>query len=215
MLSACKGVQEGGKEMRYGMVIDLQKCTGCNSCTVACRAEKGTPAGVHFHKVMKYEVGKYPNAKMKFLPMPCMHCQDPPCLKVCPTGATYIHPDGLVLLDEKICIGCRACMVACPYESRQFLWEIRNYYPGSPPTPYEKIKQKGFEKGTVVKCNFCLQRLEEGKEPACVATCPATARTFGDLDDPENEVSRLIVMHRGSRFREELGTEPSVFYIKG
>jgi len=88
--------------MRYGMVIDLQKCTGCNSCTVACRAEKGTPAGVHFHKVMKYETGKYPNAKMKFLPMPCMHCQDPPCLKVCPTAATYIHPDGLVLVDEKI-----------------------------------------------------------------------------------------------------------------
>jgi len=201
--------------MRYGMVIDLQKCTGCNSCTVACRAEKGTPAGVHFHKVMKYETGKYPNAKMKFLPMPCMHCQDPPCLKVCPTAATYIHPDGLVLVDEKICIGCRACMVACPYESRQFLWEIRNYYPGSPPTPYEKVKQKGFEKGTVVKCDFCLERIEEGKDPGCVATCPATARSFGDMDDPESEVSKLIVLHRGSRLREELDTEPSVFYVKG
>ena len=201
--------------MRYGMVIDLQKCTGCNSCTVACRAEQGTPAGVHFHKVIKYEFGKYPNAKMKFLPMPCMHCQDPPCQKVCPTGATFIHPEGLVLIDENKCIGCRACMVACPYESRQFLWEIKTYFLGSLPTPYEKIKQKGFEKGTVVKCNFCLHRLEEGRLPACVTTCPSEARTFGDIDDPESEVSKLIVLHRGLPFRAELGTEPSVYYTKG
>jgi len=201
--------------MRYGMVIDLQKCIGCNTCTLACRAENGTPAGVKFHKVIKYETGRYPNATMKFLPMPCMHCQDPPCLKVCPTGATYIHPDGPVLIDEEICIGCRACMIACPYESRQFLWEIKNYYEGHEPTPYEKIKQKGFEKGTVVKCNFCLHRIEEGDDPACVATCPSTARTFGDLDDPGSEVSKLITLHRGSRFREEQGTEPSVYYIKG
>ena len=201
--------------MRYGMVIDLQKCSGCNSCTVACRAEQGTPAGIHFHKVMKYEAGKYPNARMKFLPMPCMHCQDPPCQKVCPTGATHIHPDGPVLIDETKCIGCRACMVACPYESRQFLWEIRSYYPGSLPTPYEKLKHKGFEKGTVVKCNFCLHRLEEGRLPACVATCPMTARTFGDLDAPASDVAQLIVRHGGTRFREELRTEPSVYYIRG
>ena len=201
--------------MRYGMVIDLQKCTGCNSFTVACRAEQGTPADVHFHKVIKCEAGKYPNAKMNFLPMPCMHCQDPPCQKVCPTGATFIHPDGLVLIDPAKCIGCRACMVACPYESRQFLWEIKNYFLGSLPTPYEKIKQKGFEKGTVVKCNFCLHRLEDGRLPACVTTCPSEARTFGDLDDPESAVSKLIVLHRGTPFRAELGTEPSVYYTKG
>jgi len=201
--------------MRYGMVIDLKKCTGCNSCTVACRAEQGTPAGIHFHKVMKYEAGKYPSARMKFLPMPCMHCQDPPCQKVCPTGATHIHPDGPVLIDETKCIGCRACIVACPYESRQFLWEIRSYYPGSLPTPYEKLKHKGFEKGTVVKCNFCLHRLEAGRLPACVATCPMTARTFGDLDDPASDVAQLIVRHGGTRFREELRTEPSVYYIRG
>jgi len=201
--------------MRYGMVIDLQKCVGCNSCSVACRAEQGTPSGVHFNKVVEYEAGKYPNAKMKFLPMPCMHCQDPPCLKVCPTGATYKRDDGVVLIDHDKCIGCRACMVACPYESRQFLWDIRSYFEGQLPTPFEQIKQKSFDRGTVVKCNFCLHRLEQGRLPACVETCPAQARAFGDLDDPESEVSRLIVLYRGAPFREELGTKPSVYYIKG
>ena len=201
--------------MRYAMVIDLSRCVGCGTCTVACRAEHGTPPGVSYNKVKKYEVGKYPSAKMKFLPILCMHCQDPACLKVCPTGATYKREDGIVLIDQDKCIGCRACVVACPYESRQFLWDIRNYYPGHLPTPYEMLKQKDFEKGTVVKCDFCLQRLEEDQLPACVVACPAQARYFGDLDDPESEVSRLIADHRGTRFREELGTQPSVYYIKG
>jgi molybdopterin-containing oxidoreductase family iron-sulfur binding subunit len=106
-------------------------------------------------------------------------------------------------------------MVACPYDSRQFLWDIRNYYAGQLATPYEQIKQRNFDKGTVVKCNFCLQRLEKDRLPACVETCPAQARTFGDLDDPESEPSRLIVLYRGAPFREELRTEPSVYYVKG
>lgn len=201
--------------MRHAMVIDLSRCVGCGTCTVACRAEHGTPAGVSYNKVKKYEVGKYPSAKMKFLPILCMHCQDPACLKVCSTGATYKREDGIVLIDHDKCIGCRACVVACPYESRQFLWDIRNYYPGNLPTPYEMLKQKDFQKGTVVKCNFCLQRLEEGQLPACVVACPAQARYFGDLDDPESEVSRLIADYRGTPFREELGTQPSVYYVKG
>jgi dimethyl sulfoxide reductase iron-sulfur subunit len=201
--------------MRYGMVIDLQKCVGCNSCTIACRAEQGTPAGIHFHKVVKYEAGTYPNAKMKFLPMPCMHCQDPPCLKVCPSGATYLDDQGLVLIDPTRCIGCRACMVACPYDARQFVWDLRSYFAGQLPTPFEQAKHKNFEKGLVVKCNFCTHRLGKNRKPACVETCPALARTFGDLDDPQSEVSRLIVLHRGAPFRAELGTEPSVYYIKG
>ena len=201
--------------MRYGMVIDLLKCVGCNSCSIACRAEQGTPSGVHFNKIKKYEMGKYPTAKMKFLPMPCMQCQDPPCMKVCPTGATFQRDDGIVMIDEKMCLGCRACVVACPYESRQFLWDIKSYYAGKQPTPYEKVKQKNFEKGTVVKCNFCLHKLEQGRLPACVETCPALARYFGDLDDPSSEVCTLIALHRGAPFREELGTEPSVYYIRG
>ena len=201
--------------MRYGMVIDLLRCVGCNSCTFACKSEHGTPAGIHYNRVEKYEVGKYPTARMKFLPMLCMHCQEPPCLKVCPTGATYQREDGLVLIDDKKCMGCKYCVLACPYENRQFLRAVENYYGSKSPTPYEMLKQKDFEKGTVVKCDLCVDRLEQGRLPACVETCPAQARYFGDLDDPESEVSGLIADHGGTSLRGELGTKPSVYYIKG
>lgn len=199
--------------MRYGMVIDLQRCVGCNSCTIACRMEHGTPAGILFHKVKKYEVGKYPSAKLRLLPMPCMHCQDPACIKVCPTGATYQRDDGLVLIDEKKCMGCRYCIIACPYDSRRFLNEIANYYGGKSSTPFEKVKQKNFTKGTVVKCNFCEHRLAKGLLPACVVTCPAQARYFGDLGDPNSEVSRLVADGNGAPLHEEFGTKPSVYYL--
>jgi dimethyl sulfoxide reductase iron-sulfur subunit len=196
------------------MVIDLLRCVGCDSCTVACRAEHGTPPGVRYHKVEKYEVGKYPTAKMKFLPMPCMHCQDPPCLKVCPTGATYRRTDGIVLMDHSKCIGCKYCILACPYDSRRFLRVLGNYYAGNNPSPCELLRQKDYEKGTVVKCDFCAGRLAKGRLPACVETCPSQARHFGDLEDPDSELSRLIADHRGKSLREELGTKPSVYYIR-
>jgi molybdopterin-containing oxidoreductase family iron-sulfur binding subunit len=199
--------------MRYGMVIDLQRCVGCNSCTLACRMEHGTPPGILFHKVKKYEVGKYPSAKLRLLPMPCMHCQDPACIKVCPTGATYQRDDGLVLIDDKKCMGCRYCVVACPYDSRRFIDELANYYGGKSQTPYEKIKRRSFVKGTVVKCNFCAHRLDKGLLPACVETCPAQARYFGNLEDASSEVCRLIADNNGSPLREEFGTKPSVYYL--
>jgi Fe-S-cluster-containing dehydrogenase component len=199
--------------MRFGMVIDLLRCVGCDGCTVACRAEQGTPAGIRYNRVRKYEVGKYPSAKIKFLPMPCMHCQDPPCVKVCPTGASHQRKEGIVLIETEKCIGCKYCVLACPYESRQFLRRIGPFYPGGSYTPFEMLKQNGFEKGTVVKCNFCIDRLARGQLPACVETCPSQARHFGDLDDPTSEVSRLIVDHGGKPLREELGTKPSVYYI--
>jgi len=201
--------------MRYGMVIDLKRCVGCNACTVACRAKNGTPAGIHYHRVEKYEVGRYPSARMEFRPIPCMHCQEPACLEVCPTGATHKRGDGLVLIDQEKCIGCRYCVLACPYDVRQSLTRIENYFEHDLVTPYEAQKRQDFDKGTAVKCTFCVDRLEEGLMPACVDTCPTLARTFGNLDDPTSEVSILIVGNRGTVLREELGTKPSVYYVNG
>lgn len=201
--------------MRYGMLIDLSKCVGCNACTIACRNHNGTPAGISYHKIMKYEVGKYPNSKMKFLPMPCMQCKNAPCEKACPVGATVKRPDGIVEVIAEKCIGCRGCVTACPYDSRQFVWELKNYYEDATETFFEKKKKKAFDKGTVVKCNFCLERIEKGEDPACVSTCPSQCRIFGDLNDPDSEISRAIAAGNARPFREDLETEPSVFYILG
>ena len=201
--------------MRYGMLIDLKKCVGCGACTVACRAEHGTPSGINFNKLRKFEVGKYPAAKMKWIPMPCMHCQNPPCMTVCPSGATVKNDEGIVTVDTKKCMGCRACIIACPYESRQFVDDIKNYYENQNATPFERKKHVEFEKGTVTKCVFCVDRMEQGEKNSCVHTCPANCRISGDLDDPESEISRLIAQHGAVPFRSELGTEPSVYYIGG
>ena len=201
--------------MRYGMLIDLNKCVGCNACTVACRNNNGTPAGVSLHKLLKYEAGVYPNAKMKFRPMPCMHCQDAPCAKVCPTGATVQRPDGIVDVDANKCIGCRSCITACPYDSRQFIWDFGDYYEQAQPTRLEQKRRLEFQKGTMVKCTFCLTRLQQGKVTDCTATCPSQCRVFGDLDDPNSEVSRAIVDKGARPFREELETHPSVYYAGG
>ena len=201
--------------VRYGMVIDLKRCVGCNACTVACKAEHGLPAGVRHIRVICGEAGTYPNAKMIFTPVSCMHCANAPCLAVCPTRATAREEGGLVTVKADKCIGCRACIVACPYQSRSFLWGFANYFGPEAPTPYEELKRPEFEQGTVVKCNFCLQRLERGEEPACVKTCIAQARTFGDLEDPAGEISRLITDAQGRVLYPEFSTMPSVYYING
>lgn len=200
--------------MRYGLVIDLLRCMGCGACSIACRAERGTPRGVSYNRVKITEIGKYPNAKMKFLPMSCMHCKKPHCKEACPTEATYQRDDGLVLIDREKCVGCGACVVACPYGSRQLLKEIENYYADNYPTPYETARRKNFKRGTAVKCDFCSERLEKGRLPACVETCPGLARVFGDLDDPNSEVSKLLKKHKAVSLREDEGTEPSVCYIR-
>lgn len=176
---------------RLAMVIDLRKCTGCHACSVACKAEFGVPLGVWRSWVKIEEKGSFPHTARIFLPRLCNHCDEPPCVKVCPSGATFQRDDGLVKIDEKICIGCKLCIAACPYKAR-FLH------------PFKK---------TADKCDFCLHRIDKGVTPSCVNTCPAKARIFGDLNDPDSEVYGLVSRNPVQVLKPELGTEPQVFYI--
>lgn len=197
---------------RYGMVIDLKRCIGCHSCYMACKAENFTPPGVYWGRVLEKEVGKYPTVKKMFFPVLCNHCKDPACKRVCPTGATSQRDDGIVLIDYDMCVGCRACMMACPYDIRFYVREIGSYYPAGL-TPCEEYGYANFQTGVVQKCNFCVERVEGGLEPACVEVCPTKARYFGDLDDPTSEVSCLIAERGGHQSRPEFGTDPSVYYL--
>lgn len=203
---------------RKGMVIDLKKCVGCQSCTSMCKLENFTPPGVFFTRVLTKEYGKYPAVRKEFWPVLCNHCADPACVSVCPTGASAKRDDGIVTVDAKKCIGCRYCMIACPYRVRFYLppgKDGRRHYFKEGPTPYELYgeKVKDYQPGTVIKCDLCVSRQEKGLQPACVATCSSKARYFGDLDDPDSEVSRLIAAKGGFQLLPEKGTDPSVYYL--
>ncbi len=200
--------------MRYGMVIDLRRCIGCNACTIACKQQYGTPPGIFYSHVNITETGKYPNARQTPLPVLCNHCTNAPCVDVCPTGASQKLDNGIVTIDANICIGCRYCMVACPYNVRQFIGsEPAGYYPDKEITAYEQVMYADHQVGTVEKCNFCAARVADGQLPACVLTCPGKARFFGDLDDPNSEVSMLIINNNAKPLNEEAGTGPNVYYI--
>jgi Fe-S-cluster-containing dehydrogenase component len=197
---------------RYGMVIDLKRCVGCYGCTVACKAEHGTRPGIMWARVLKAETGTYPAVRRLSLPVLCMQCRTPACLPVCPTGATRQRADGIVTIDKDLCIGCRYCMQACPYEARFFSENGSAYFPGFV-TPYERASAERHPEGVVEKCTFCIERVERGLEPACVANCMTKARVFGDLDDPESAVSRLVRGKGGFQLNPELGTDPCVYYL--
>ena len=197
---------------RLGMVIDLKRCIGCHSCTIACKSEHCTPPEVFWGRVLEKEEGKFPSAKRTFLPVLCNHCKDPACLDACPTGATSQRADGIVLVDYNACMGCRACIAACPYTTRTFTKEVRQYYPAEL-TPFEKVGYQEFQGGVVTKCTFCVERVESGLEPACVQTCLTNARYFGDLDDPKSKVSQLIRERYSFTLLPEAGTNPSVYYL--
>jgi Fe-S-cluster-containing dehydrogenase component len=225
---------------RWGMVIDLDKCTACQACTIACQAENNVPfAGPeqtalgrskHWQDVMTElgEESEYPDFHVRFIPRPCMHCENPPCVMVCPVGATYVDEEGLVRMNYQRCIGCRYCTTACPYAIRYFNWYAPQY-----PEDYDAYLNPNVPVrpvGVVEKCSFCIHRLEQAKReaaaqgreltdadvvllPACNQACPASARYFGDLDDPESTVSRLARSPRAFRLLEDLGTEPKVYYL--
>jgi tetrathionate reductase subunit B len=180
-----------GSGHRWAMVIDVGKCIGCQACTVACIMENGVPEDYFRTIVSTYEVhdGERTNAYM--LPRLCNHCENPPCVPVCPVRATYQQDDGAVVVDNTRCVGCGYCVQACPYDARYI-------NPGT---------------HTADKCTFCAHRVEAGLLPACVETCVGGARVFGDLADPSSAVSRLVREHEAKVLKPEMGTQPHVFYI--
>ena len=213
------------EQRKWIMVIDTRKCVGCSACTVACKAENKLPPGVVYRPVLEEEVGTYPNVSRRFTPRPCMHCENPPCVEVCPVGATFKRPDGIVAINYDTCIGCRYCIAACPYGARTFDWGL-DYTQGTPasPQPYEQEPSQEYglnwprEQGlspinNVRKCHFCLHRLNVGMLPACVTTCIGQATYFGDKNDPQSLVSELIGYPNATQLKPELGTDPKVYYL--
>ncbi|MGC2775869.1 MAG: 4Fe-4S dicluster domain-containing protein [Bradyrhizobium sp.] len=210
MTAGARSRQDGA---RWGVAIDLKRCTGCQSCTVACKGENGTPPGVFWTRVLEKEEGTFPFAYKIFLPVRCNHCGAPPCVDVCPSGASYRREtDNLVLIDQDKCIGCGSCVVACPYDARFMPESTRGYY-GEQKTPYEDEAYKKWQKGAAQKCTLCVHRIDNGLEPACVETCPTKALVFGDLNDPQSEIARLVKARTNFRPSAELGTDPSVYYL--
>lgn len=197
---------------RYGMVVDLKKCVGCNACVVACKSEHNTPSGILQTTVLEKEVGQFPLANRIFVPVLCNHCKNPTCAEVCPTKATYQRDDGVVLIDYEKCIGCCACIEHCPYHVRELVTDNRTLYPDGE-TVFEKpVHQKILNK-VATKCDFCYHRIEAGNQPACCEVCPTEARIFGDLDDASSNTRKLIREHGGWQMMPQEGTEPCVFYI--
>ena len=199
--------------MKYGMVFDLKRCVGCNSCTVACKQVNGVLPGAFRTKVVISEEGTYPNVRLKLTPHICMHCENPECVRVCPTGASMKLDNGIVVVDKEKCIGCQYCIMACPYQARTFTTDVRGYFPNQPGDAYEKNMLAKHVVGEIDKCDFCLARLEAGKKPACVATCGPKARIFGDLDDPASEISYVLKTRDATRMLPHLGLNPSVYYV--
>jgi Fe-S-cluster-containing dehydrogenase component len=225
-------------ERRWMMVIDLDRCTGCQACVVACYAENNIPVvgeqeavkgrTLHWMRIERYWEGEFPNVKSRFMPVLCQHCTDAPCEPVCPVFATYHTPEGLNAQVYNRCIGTRFCGSACPYKVRVYNWFKPEY-----PEPLEQHLNPDVsvrERGIIEKCSFCMQRIRrveldaaaEGREvedgevqPACVQSCPTSALIFGDVNDPDSRVNRLSRSNRGFRLLEVLGTDPAVVYLKG
>ncbi len=233
------------KGKQWSMVVDLERCIGCWTCAVGCKEINNEPLGFWWNRILTaapndlsgadnsdavtapasdnidVPSGTFPQLELAYLPVACQHCDDAPCLKVCPVGATFQREDGSILIDFDRCIGCRYCIAACPYGVRVFNWGDREYAPGFTVgygedwrindgrlvfTPDRPI-------GVVEKCTFCVERIDVGEQPFCVEVCPTGARVFGDVNDPSSEVSALINEDGAVQMLGELGTDPHVYYL--
>jgi molybdopterin-containing oxidoreductase family iron-sulfur binding subunit len=197
-------------DVRWGMLIDLNCCdSGCNECVTACATENGITGhgrpATDPQWIRKVDIHDPDTGLSKSLPVMCQHCADPPCVDVCPTGASFKRADGIVLVDKHTCIGCRYCMMACPYKARSFVHE-------------ELEDQKSYAprgKGTVESCTMCVHRIDADRQPACVEACNDTgggAMLFGDLNDPDSEISQRIAKYATQQIRADLGCDPGVRY---
>lgn len=212
---------------RWGMLIDLRRCIGCYSCMIACKQEHFLPPGINWTRILTSETGEYPRVRRQSYPVLCNHCEEAPCVKVCPTGATTRREDGIVVIDANKCVGCRYCIISCPYQQRD-LYEGKGegHFPGQGLTELELIGRELYplQAGTVIKCNFCAEKIDEAikngfkpdadreANPACVNNCPVKARIFDDLEDPNSKISTMIIQKKAWQLHAHLGTEPSIYY---
>lgn len=203
---------------RLAIGVNLRRCIGCNTCALACKMQNNVPDGMLWNRVLtegceRFDSaeGTYPNLSRTYLPLACQHCENPACERVCPTGATYKDDKGRVEIDYDKCIGCRMCMAACPYNARTFNWNDPVRATGA---GYGDARVPERTRGVMEKCTLCKERTDEGDEPMCVRCCPADARIFGDLDDPDSAVSRLRRDQGAEVLLEDKGTRPQVFYVR-
>jgi len=209
---------------RYAIVADLNRCVGCQTCTSACKQQNATAPGIQWRKVLDFETGEFPDVSRAFLPVGCMHCDEPPCLDVCPSTATRKRADGIVTINYDICIGCAYCAIACPYQARFRVDEPANAY-GGKRMRHETLREDPSRIGVAQKCTFCVERVDAGlaagltpgidpdATPACVNSCIAGALSFGDIEDSDSNVATLLRENRHFRMHEDLGTGPGIYYL--